>query len=139
MTLPSAVSCGMCFDQPFSSGFFMAVIRYHVGKRLSEVAVHNGTVYLAGQIAEDDDQDISGQTREVLGHIDRLLAEANSDKSLLLSVQIYISDMAHFAGMNAEWDAWVAQGDTPPRATVEAKLANPKCLVEIVAIAAQRS
>ena len=67
----------------------MAVIRHHVGKRLSEIAMHNGTVYLAGQIAEDDDQDIAGQTREVLGHIDRLLGEADSDKSLLLSVQIY--------------------------------------------------
>jgi enamine deaminase RidA (YjgF/YER057c/UK114 family) len=116
----------------------MAVIRHHVGKRLSEIAVHNGTVYLAGQIAEDDDQDIIGQTREVLGHIDRLLCEVDSDKSLLLSVQVYISDMANFAGMNAVWDEWVAQGDTPPRATVEAKLANPKCLVEVVVVAAQR-
>ncbi len=116
----------------------MAVIRHHVGKRLSEIAVHNGTVYLAGQIAEDDDQDIIGQTREVLGHIDRLLGEVDSDKSLLLSVQVYISDMANFAGMNAVWDEWVAQGVTPPRATVEAKLANPKCLVEVVVVAAQR-
>ena len=116
----------------------MSVIRHHVGKRLSEIAVHNGTAYLAGQIAEDADQDITGQTREVLGHIDRLLAEANSDKSLLLSVQIYIADMIHFPGMNAVWDEWVAQGDTPPRATVEAKLANPKCLVEVVVVAAQR-
>jgi len=116
----------------------MTVIRHHVGKRLSEMAVHNGTVYLAGQIAEDTEQDITGQTREVLGHIDRLLGEANSDKSLLLTVQIYISDMMHFVGMNAVWDEWVAQGDTPPRATVEAKLANPKCLVEIVVVAAQR-
>jgi enamine deaminase RidA (YjgF/YER057c/UK114 family) len=117
----------------------MAVIRHHVGARLSEIAVHNGTIYLAGQIADDTDQDISGQTREVLGHIDRLLAEAGSDKSLLLSVQIYLADMADFAGMNAEWDQWVATGATPPRATVEAKLANPKCLVEVVAVAAQRS
>ena len=116
----------------------MAVIRHHVGKRLSEIAVHNCTVYLAGQIAEDDDQDIIGQTREVLGHIDRLLGEVDSDKSLLLSVQVYISDMANFAGMNAVWDEWVAQGVTPPRATVEAKLANPKCLVEVVVVAAQR-
>jgi enamine deaminase RidA (YjgF/YER057c/UK114 family) len=116
----------------------MAVIRHHVDKRLSEIAVHNGTVYLAGQIAEDTDQDITGQTREVLGHIDRLLAEVNSDKSQLLSVQIYISDLANFDGMNAAWDAWVAQGNTPPRATVEAKLANPKLLVEIVVVAAQR-
>ncbi|RFU46553.1 RidA family protein [Paraburkholderia sp. DHOC27] len=116
----------------------MAVIRHHVGKRLSEIAVHNGTVYLAGQIAEDDEQDITGQTREVLGHIDRLLGEAGSDKSHLLSAQIYISDMAHFPGMNAVWDEWVAQGATPPRATVEARLANPKCLVEIVVVAATR-
>jgi enamine deaminase RidA (YjgF/YER057c/UK114 family) len=117
----------------------MAVIRHHVGKRLSEIAVHNGTVYLAGQIAEDTTQDIGGQTREVLGHIDRLLGEANSDKSLLLSVQIYISDMIHFGGMNAIWDEWVPAGNAPPRATVEAKLANPDCLVEIVVVAAQRN
>ncbi|MFP3571444.1 Rid family hydrolase, partial [Paraburkholderia sp. SIMBA_030] len=71
----------------------MAVIRHHVGPRLSETAVYNGTVYLAGQIAEDTKQDIAGQTREVLGHIDRLLGEANSDKTLLLSVQLYIADM----------------------------------------------
>lgn len=117
----------------------MAVIRHHVGKRLSEIAIHNGTIYLAGQIAEDTAQGIEGQTREVLGHIDRLLAEADSDKSQLLSVQIYLSDMIHFPGMNAVWDEWVAQGATPPRATVEAKLANPDCLVEIVVVAAQRS
>ena len=116
----------------------MAVIRHHVGNRLSETAIHNGTVYLAGQIAEDTTQDITGQTREVVGHIDRLLGEANSDKAHLLSVQIYISDMVHFAGMNAVWDEWVAQGATPPRATVEARLANPACLVEIVVVAAQR-
>lgn len=118
---------------------FTAVIRHHVGARLSETAIHNGTVYLAGQIAEDTTQDIRGQTREVLGHIDRLLAEANSDKAHLLSVQIYISDLANFDGMNAEWDAWVAAGNTPPRATVEAKLADPAVLVEIVVVAAQRS
>lgn len=116
----------------------MAVTRYHVGKRLSEIAIHNGTVYLAGQIAEDPTQDIAGQTREVLGHIDRLLAEAGSDKTHLLSVQIYLSDMVNFPGMNAVWDEWVAQGATPPRATVEAKLANPACLVEVVVVAAQK-
>jgi enamine deaminase RidA (YjgF/YER057c/UK114 family) len=117
----------------------MPVTRHHVGPRLSEIAIHNGTVYLAGQIAEDTTEDIAGQTREVLGHIDRLLAEANSDKSHLLSVQIFISDMVHFAGMNAVWDPWVAPGATPPRARVEAKLANPACLVEVVVVAAQRS
>jgi enamine deaminase RidA (YjgF/YER057c/UK114 family) len=117
----------------------MAVTRHHVGARLSETAIHNGTVYLAGQIAEDTTQDIAGQMREVLGHIDRLLEEAESDKSLLLNVQIFISDIANFDAMNAVWDGWVAKGNTPPRATVEAKLANPACLVEVVVIAAQRS
>jgi enamine deaminase RidA (YjgF/YER057c/UK114 family) len=117
----------------------MAVIRHHVGARLSEIAIHNGTVYLAGQVAEDTEQDIAGQMREVLGHVDRLLEEANSDKSQLLSVQIFISDISNFAAMNTVWDGWVAAGHTPPRATVEAKLANPACLVEVVAVAAQRS
>jgi enamine deaminase RidA (YjgF/YER057c/UK114 family) len=116
----------------------MEIKRHYVGKRLSEIAVHNETVYLAGQIAEDTTQDIEGQTREVLGHIDRLLTEAGSDKTCILSCQIYISDMANFAGMNAVWDEWVAQGHTPPRATVEAKLANPACLVEIVITAGLR-
>jgi enamine deaminase RidA (YjgF/YER057c/UK114 family) len=116
----------------------MEIKRLYVGKRLSEVAVHNETVYLAGQIAEDTTQDIEGQTREVLGHVDRLLNEVGSDKTCVLSCQIYISDMANFAGMNVVWDEWVAQGHTPPRATVEAKLANPACLVEIVITAALR-
>ena len=116
----------------------MEITRLHVGKRLSEVAIHNGTVYLAGQIAEDTDADIGGQMREVLGHVDRLLAEAGSDKTCILSCQIYIADMVHFEGMNAVWDEWVAAGHTPPRATVEAKLANPACLVEVVLTAALR-
>lgn len=116
----------------------MEITRLHVGKRLSETAIHNGTIYLAGQIAEDTTQDIEGQTREVLAHVDRLLTEAGSDKTCILMAQIFISDMANFAGMNAVWDEWVAQGHTPPRATVEAKLANPACLVEIVITAALR-
>jgi enamine deaminase RidA (YjgF/YER057c/UK114 family) len=70
--------------------------------------------------------------------VDRLLNEVGSDKTCVLSCQIYISDMANFAGMNVVWDEWVAQGHTPPRATVEAKLANPACLVEIVITAALR-
>jgi len=116
----------------------MEITRLHVGKRLSEVAIHNGTIYLAGQIAEDTTQDISGQTREVLGHVDRLLMEAGSDKTCILSCQIYLADMKDFAGMNEVWDDWVASGHTPPRATVEARLANPAVLVEIVIIAAER-
>jgi enamine deaminase RidA (YjgF/YER057c/UK114 family) len=115
----------------------MEIKRLHVGKRLSEVTIHNGTVYLAGQVASDTKQDILGQTREVLGHIDRLLAEAGSDKSRILSTQIYITDMANFPAMNTVWEAWVVPGQTPPRATVEAKLADPACLVEVVVVAAQ--
>ena len=116
----------------------MDITRLHVGKRLSEVAIHNGTIYLAGQIAEDTDADIVGQTREVLAHVDRLLNEAGSDKTCILMCQIFIADMAHFAGMNEVWDEWVAIGHTPPRATVEATLANPACLVEICITAALR-
>jgi enamine deaminase RidA (YjgF/YER057c/UK114 family) len=116
----------------------MEIKRLHVGKRLSEIALHNDTVYLAGQIAEDTTQDIEGQTREVLAHVDRLLTEVGSDKTCILMCQIFISDMANFAGMNNVWDEWVAQGHTPPRATVEAKLANPACLVEICVTAALR-
>jgi enamine deaminase RidA (YjgF/YER057c/UK114 family) len=115
----------------------MEIKRLHVGKRLSEVAIHNGTVYLAGQIAADTKQDIKGQTREVLGHIDRLLAEAGSDKSRIVSTQIFITDMANFPAMNEVWESWVVPGNTPPRATVEAKLADPACLIELVIVAAQ--
>ncbi len=112
--------------------------RLHVGPRLSETAIHNGTVYLAGQIAENSALDMVGQTREVLASIDRLLGEANSDKTLILSAMIFVSDMALFPLMNKAWDDWVVAGHTPPRATVEAKLANPACLVEVKVIAAQR-
>lgn len=110
--------------------------RSHVGKRLSEVAKYQGVLYLAGQVADNVDQDITGQTKEVLGFVDRLLEEHGSDKTRILQCTIYISDMALFAEMNAVWDAWVVQGHTPPRATVEAKLASPKKLVEVIVVAA---
>lgn len=115
----------------------MEIKRLHVGARLSEAAIHNRTIYLAGQIADDTGQDIAGQTRQVLGHVERLLAEAGSDKTRILSCQIYIADMNDFAGMNQVWDGWVAPGHAPPRATVEALLADPACRVEIVIVAAQ--
>lgn len=116
----------------------MDIHRLHIGKTLSEIAIHNGTVYLAGQVAEDLTQNIAGQTREVLGHIDRLLAEANSDKSRILMCQIFIADMKDFGEMNAAWNEWVAEGNSPPRATVEAKLAKPEWLIEMVVTAAQK-
>ncbi|MBR7799016.1 RidA family protein [Undibacterium fentianense] len=112
--------------------------RFHVGPRLSEFAIFNKTVYLAGQVPEDVSLDIVGQTNNVLMQIDRLLEEAGSDKSRILMCQIFITDMANMAGMNQAWDAWVAPGNAPPRATVQAALANPEWLVEIVVTAAQK-
>ena len=99
--------------------------RFDVGARLSEMAVHNGTAYLAGQIADDATQDIAGQTRQVLAAVDALLARAGSDKGRILMAQIYLADLADFDGMNAVWDAWVSAGNAPPRATVQAALAKP--------------
>ena len=110
--------------------------RFDVGARMSEMAVHNGTVYLAGQIAEDAAQDIAGQTRQVLAAIDALLARAGSDKSKILRAQIFIADLADFAAMNVVWEAWVVPGHTPPRATVQAALAKPQWKIEIVVTAA---
>ncbi len=112
------------------------VQRFDVGTRLSEMAVHNGVCYLAGQVAADGQQDIAGQTRQVLSAIDALLARAGTDKRKILMCQIYLADLADFAGMNAEWEAWVPAGDAPPRATVQAKLARPEWRVEMVVTAA---
>lgn len=112
------------------------VQRFDVGARMSEIAVHNSTVYLAGQIAENAREDIGDQTRQVLTAIDALLARAGTDKSRLLMVQIFLADLNDFAGMNAVWDAWVTPGHTPPRATVQAALANPEWKIEVVVTAA---
>ena len=113
----------------------MTIQRFHVGPRLSDMAVHNGTIYLAGQVADDTSQDMAGQTKQILATVDRLLMEAGSDKTKILSTTIYVTDMAEFPAMNAAWDAWVVPGATPPRATVEAKLAKPAYKVEIQVIA----
>ena len=112
------------------------ITRFDVGPRLSEMAIHNGTAYLAGQVPEDDSLDIEGQTRQVLHAIDTLLARAGSDKSRLLMVQIFLADLADFEGMNRAWDAWVSPGHTPPRATVQAHLARPGWRIEVVVTAA---
>ncbi len=116
----------------------MKVDRFHIGPRLSEMAIHHGTVYLAGQIAEDASQDMVGQTQQVLASIDRLLAEAGTDKTRILMAQIIIADMRLFGDLNSAWEAWVTPGHTPPRATIEAKLATPKHVVEIIVTAAQK-
>ena len=111
--------------------------RYHIGKRLSEMVVHNGTVYLAGQVAADGTQDITGQAKQVLAQIDSLLAEVGSDKTKILSATIFLPSMADFPALNAVWETWVPAGHCPARATVETKLAALEYKVEIQVIAAQ--
>lgn len=110
--------------------------RLEAGPRMSEATVHGGLVYLAGQVPEDATADIAGQTRQVLEAIDALLAQAGSDRSRILRAQIYLADIADFAGMNAVWDRWVVPGQAPARATVEARLAHPHWKIEIVVTAA---
>ena len=110
--------------------------RVNVEKRLSDMAIHNGVAYLAGQIPEDPALDITGQTEQVLSIIDGLLEQAGTNKSRILMAQIFIANMAEFDGMNKAWDEWVSDGNAPPRATVESRLANPDFKVEIVVMAA---
>ena len=114
----------------------MTIARHNAGPRMSGAVVHNNTVYLAGQVAADASAGVKGQTEQVLKKIDDLLKAAGTDKSKLLSATIFLADIRGFDEMNAAWDAWVVAGSTPGRATVEARLANSKFLVEIVAVAA---
>jgi len=112
------------------------VQRFDVGARMCEMAVHNGVCYLAGQVAVDGPPDAAGQTRQVLAAIDALLARAGTDKSKVLRAEIFLADITDFAAMNSVWDQWVVPGQTPPRATVQARLAKPEWKVEIVITAA---
>lgn len=109
--------------------------RFDVGPRLSEMAVSRGLVFLAGQVPDDPEGDITAQTREVLASIDALLDRAGSNRSKILMATIYLRDMADFAGMNAVWDRWVVAQHTPPRATVQAALADPRWRIEVVVTA----
>lgn len=113
----------------------MDIKRIETGKRMSQAVIHNGTVYLAGQVGEAG-SDVSEQTRQALAEVDRLLALAGTDKTRILAAQVWLADMADFAKMNAVWDAWVAPGHAPARATGESKLATPDYLVEVIVIAA---
>ena len=114
----------------------MSIKRLHVGPRMSQVVIHNDTVYLAGQVGSG--ATVAEQTKDILAQIDALLAEAGTDKTRLLSATIWLTDMATFAEMNGVWDAWVAPNATPARATVtSSKLAAAKYLVEIAVIAAR--
>ena len=116
----------------------MTIQRIKPGPRMSGAVVHGNTVYLAGQVAQATaGQSVAEQTREILSIIDGLLAEAGTDKSKLLMANIWLTDIATFQEMNAVWDSWVSPGNTPARATVEAKLAAPQFKVEIAVIAAK--
>ena len=116
----------------------MTIQRIETGPRMSKAVVHGNTVYLAGQVAANAaGKSVGEQTADILGIIDGILAEAGTDKTKLLMVNIWLSDMSTFAEMNAVWDKWVVAGATPGRATVEAKLAAPQFTVEIAVIAAK--
>ena len=112
------------------------IIRHGMATRYSEAAVFNRVVYLAGMVPERGDTDIRGQTEDVLAQVAQRLAEAGSDKSRILRAQIYLSNIADIVTMNAVWDAWLVPGTAPPRATVQAALANPGWKIEIVVTAA---
>ena len=114
----------------------MTVRRIRPGRRMSEAVIHGNTVYLSGLTAEPPTGSAVEQTARILERIDRLLEEAGTDKTRLLSANIWLSDIRYFDDMNKAWEAWVAKGCTPVRATVEAKLAGPEYLVEIMVQAA---
>ena len=116
----------------------MTIQRFDTGPRMSQAVVNGGTVYLAGVVAKTAaGESVAKQTQEILSIIDGHLAKAGSDKSKLLTATIYITDMKNFAEMNAVWDSWVSAGNTPARATVEARLASPQYGVEIMVTAAR--
>ena len=116
----------------------MSIQRFETGPRMSQVVVHGNTVYLAGVVASNAaGESVTKQTQDILKTIDAHLAKAGTDKSKLLSATIYITDMKTFQEMNAVWDGWVSPGNTPARATVEAKLAAPQYTVEIMVTAAK--
>lgn len=114
----------------------MDIQRFETNQRMSRAVIHNNTVYLCGQVASDASADMAEQTRTTLEKIDALLASVGTDKTRLLSVTIYISDMALFQQMNSVWDAWVPEGLAPARACVQARMARPELLVEMSVIAA---
>ena|SRR5687767_7253318 len=114
----------------------MAIKRISPGPRLSQAVVHGDTVYVAGQVAADTSADAAGQTRQILNQIEALLGQGGSDKSKILWANVWLADMADYAAMNGEWESWIPKGQTPARATVEAKLAMPQFKVEIACVAA---
>ena len=116
----------------------MKIERHETGPRMSKAVIHGDTVYLAGIVADSPKgKSVAEHTKNILSQIDGFLALAGTDKTKLLSANIWITDMANFAEMNGVWDSWVSPGNTPARATVEAKLASPDYKVEIMVVAAR--
>ena len=115
----------------------MSIARHDPSAILSNAVEHGATVYLAGIVAKDLGKDVKGQTKEIVGEIDRLLAKCGSGKSKLLSAIIWVTDIRNRAPMNEVWTEWVDKKNLPARACVEAKLADPRALVEIMVIAAK--
>ncbi|MBO1326607.1 RidA family protein [Acetobacter sp. TBRC 12305] len=114
----------------------MSITRLEPEERLSGAVIYNGLIHLAGQVADDPSLDAQGQMEDILRQVDALLAQAGTDKSRMISVQIFLADMNDMAGMNRAWDAWLDRANKPARATVEARLANPAWRVELTGIAA---
>ena len=114
----------------------MPIERHDAGPRMSQAVVHNGTVYLAGQVSKNPDG-VQAQTRDILARIDQLLATAGTDKSKLLSATVWLTDISTWSAMNEVWDAWVDTANPPVRAAIEAALAGPEYRVEIMVVAAQ--
>lgn len=113
----------------------MSIVRSHTNKRLSQMVIHSDTVYLAGIVADHPIADVGAQTGQILDQIDRLLAEAGSDKTQMLSATIWLADIRDYDEMNSVWDNWVPANCAPARACVEARLAAAKYLVEIRIVA----
>ncbi|HEY5755964.1 MAG TPA: RidA family protein [Steroidobacter sp.] len=115
----------------------MTIQRYHTATRFSQICVHGGTVYLAGQVPDVvEGRDCADQARQVFAKVDALLAEAGSHKSNLLQVTVWLTDMADYDGFNEQWDAWLVAGPTPTRACIQTRLARSGWRVEVLAIAA---
>lgn len=111
--------------------------RQHSNQRMSQLVSFSNLIWTAGQVAKKPSEDMAGQTRQILAQIDALLSDAGSDKSHLISANIWVSDINQFAQMNEVWDAWVDKENTPARACVESRLARSELLVEIQVIAAK--
>ena len=111
--------------------------KLNINQVMSAVTIFNKVVYLSGQVPKNTQQDIIGQTQEILATIDQLLLEANTDKSRLLSAHVYIKNLDDFATFNTIWIDWLEGCVAPSRATIQADLVNPDWLIEIAVIAAQ--